>query len=334
MNRKFVKILWQYIWQYRFITALFLLFSGIFASIFSLYNLEVEAVLYASGLCGIVSIVILILQFFKYYKKHNELLRIQHNITLLTDELPERANLIEADYQNMLIHLQKIRISEITKWQMKWQESIDYYTTWVHQIKAPIAVMRLILQSEDTQQHKELLSELFRIEQYTEMVLCYFRLDSSSSDFVFREYSLDEIIKKAVRKYAAQFVRKKIGLVYEETSIKVLTDEKWLGFILEQLLSNAIKYTNSGYIKIIVDKRKILTISDTGIGIEAEDLPRIFERGFTGYNGRINKKSTGLGLYLCKKAADKLSHRISVSSVVGQGSSFFIDLHIEELEIE
>ena len=137
-----------------------------------------------------------------------------------------------------------------------------------------------------------------------------------------------------MRKYAGQFVRKRIHLVYQGTDIRVLTDEKWLSFIIEQLLSNAVKYTSKGSVTISVDAEKRLTISDTGIGIAGEDLPRIFEKGYTGYNGRVERKSTGIGLYLCKMAADKLGHRLSAESEPGKGSRFTIDLESYPLRTE
>jgi len=175
---------------------------------------------------------------------------------------------------------------------------------------------------------------LFRIEQYTEMALTYLRLDSNSTDFVFQEYDLDAIIRQAIRKYAAQFVMHKVKLVYEPVSMTVLTDEKWLLFIIEQLLSNAIKYTKQGSVTITVTPEKVLQIADTGIGIAPEDLPRIFEKGFTGYNGRADKKSTGLGLYLCQQAAKKISVSFSVASEVGKGSAFSVHLYIPPLTVE
>ena len=222
----------------------------------------------------------------------------------------------------------------LTEWENWRQESMDYYTTWVHQIKTPISVMRMTLEGEDTEEHRELSAELFRIEQYVEMVLSYLRLDSDSSDYVFQEYDLDSIIRQAVHKYAPLFVRKKLRLFYEPVNVKVLTDEKWLLFILEQILSNSIKYTQEGSVSITLTPDKVLNISDTGIGIAPEDLPRIFEKGFTGYNGRSDKKSTGLGLYLCKKAAGRLSHKISVQSKPGAGTVVSIDLDTKMLRTE
>ena len=157
-----------------------------------------------------------------------------------------------------------------------------------------------------------------------------------SSDLKLSRCSLDRIIRDQIHKYAGIFVSKKLTLTYESISQDVLTDEKWLVFVLEQILSNALKYTKSGSIHIYLspDAPKTLVIEDTGIGIAPEDLPRIFEKGFTGYNGRAGQKSTGLGLYLCKRAARQISARITASSVVGEGSVFSVDLNLPELQVE
>lgn len=201
-------------------------------------------------------------------------------------DMPEADTLAEKDYQQMVMDLGKSCYEHRVELENQEQESKEYYTIWVHQIKTPIAVMRMILQEEDTRQNRELLAELFRIEQYAEMALSYIRLESREPDFVIKEYNLDDIIRQAIHRYAPQFIRRKLRLVYEPTEVKVLTDEKWLLFILEQIISNAVKYTPSGTITIRVTEDKKLSVEDTGIGIAPEDLPRIFEKGFTGYNGR------------------------------------------------
>ncbi|NLZ46037.1 MAG: HAMP domain-containing histidine kinase [Clostridiales bacterium] len=312
---------------------LLLIFGLIFAVIFSLYKLEVEAVLYAIGLCTVFGAVIILVDFTRYYKKHKILVDINNNVNILTDTLPESNNLIEQDYIDIVNHLMNLSNQAITNLKTQRADSIDYYTTWVHQIKTPIAAMRMMLQGSDNSDNNELLDELFRIEQYVEMVLSYFRLDSVSNDFVFGMYNLDNIIKKSIRKYATSFVKKRIGLVYDGTEEIILTDKKWLGFIIEQILSNAIKYADKGNVTISVEGN-ILCISDTGIGISQEDLPRIFEKGYSGYNGRANSKATGLGLFLCKQASDKLSHKIYAKSQVGEGTSIYIDLSHVDLEVE
>ena len=181
---------------------------------------------------------------------------------------------------------------------------------------------------------RALREELRRIEQYVEMVLCYLRLDSNSTDYVIREYDLDEIVKQAVRRHAATFIRKKLRLEYEPLGARVVTDEKWLLFVIDQVLSNALKYTNEGGIAITLETPKTLCIRDTGIGIAPEDLPRIFEKGYTGDNGRSDKKASGIGMYLCSRICANLGHGISITSTPGQGTEVRIDLKNTELEVE
>lgn len=313
---------------------MFCVFSAIFAAVFFLYDLRTEAVLYACAVCAAVALIVLTVHFIFFRKKYLERHRLIDNIALMTEELPEASTPTEMQYNEMLEKLRSLCYENQSRFDRERSDSIDYYTTWVHQIKTPISVMQMILQSEDTEEYRTLSAELFRIEQYVEMVLYWFRLDSSSNDLVIERFPLDKVIRCAIRKYAPQLIRKKIKLNYEGTDITVLSDEKWLLFIIEQLLSNAVKYTESGSVSISAADNMVLQIRDTGIGIAAEDLPRIFEKGYTGYNGRADKKSTGLGLYLCKKTADKLGCSIFAQSQPGSGSTFYVDLNTEDIEIE
>ena len=206
----------------------------------------------------------------------------------------------------------------------------DYYTMWAHQIKTPIAAMRLLLGGQDTAQSRELSEELLRIEQYTQMVLCYIRLESPQSDLVIRPCSLDGMIKRAVRRFSTQFIRKKLTLTYEPADAQVLTDEKWFVFVLEQLLSNAVKYTREGGVTITADAHT-LRIADTGIGIAPEDLPRIFDKGYTGCNGRADMKASGIGLYLCRRICASLGMTISIESGTG-GTAVTLGLDRPEVD--
>ena len=205
-----------------------------------------------------------------------------------------------------------------------------YYTLWAHQIKTPIAAMRLLLQQRADPADQPLSQELFSIEQYVEMALQYQRLGSDATDYVIRRCGLDDIVRQAVHKYAPLFIRKKLALRYEPCTARVLTDEKWLQFVVEQVLSNALKYTKTGSITIREAPGPALVIEDTGIGIAPEDLPRVFDCGFTGYNGRADKKATGLGLYLCRRVCRKLSHTIGISSEPGRGTTVTIGLAVTE----
>lgn len=307
--------------------------TGIFLLLFFLYRIDLNAVWYPLLLCAIFSSVLFALGLFRFIKKHRQLQRLKRDISILAETLPKTDDLLEQDYLDLIACLGEETREKLTLYGQQKREKEEYYAAWVHQIKAPIAVMQLLLQANDTKENRELLSELFRIEQYAEMALCYIRLDDDASDLVLKEYPLDDIIRAAIRKYAAQFVHRRIRLEYHGTDSVVLTDEKWLSFILEQLLSNAVKYTKEGCVTITAEGT-ILTITDTGIGIAPEDTARIFEKGFTGYNGRADKKSTGIGLYLVKKAADRLGHRVMVESTQNKGSIFTVDMTPYPLETE
>jgi hypothetical protein len=311
-------------------------FTAIAAAVFFLYDIGMEPVCYAFVLCALLYVILLGIRFLRYCREEKERRQQFRELSAATENrrLTQVSTLAERDYQEMIEVLGARCRDLMTEWQKERQESLDYYSTWVHQIKTPIAVMRMQLQEEDTDTNRALLAELFRIEQYVDMVLSYIRLGSSQNDFVFEEYALDPIIRQAVHKFAPQFVHSRIRLVYEPVSVRVLTDEKWLLFLIEQLLSNAIKYTSKGTVTITVSPQLVLSVSDTGIGIAPEDLPRIFEKGFTGYNGRADKKATGLGLYLCRQTADKLGIRLWAQSKPGEGSTFFLDLHRESLVVE
>lgn len=332
-DKKFFKLLLSYIYRCRFCFIGAVLSVLIFLFVFIMYGVSISVLWYPILLSLFIFGCFFTLGFYKFYKKHKELINIKKNIELFS-EFDMSGDLIEQDYIKIIQKLALIRTNELTSYNMAQKDTSDYYAVWVHQIKAPIAVMRVLLQENDTKENRILLSELFRIEQYAEMALGYIRLEDNSSDLLLKEFPLDEIIRKSIRKFAPQIIDKHITMSYSGTDEVVLTDEKWLSFIIEQLLSNAVKYTDKGGITITVDKNKHMTISDTGIGISEEDLPRIFEKGYTGYNGRLGSKSTGIGLYLCKTAADKLGHQMTVTSNIGRGSSFTVDLSSYEFESE
>ncbi len=328
------EMLGWYVHEHRRGIWLTVILGVIYGCVFYLYNLPVEAALYGTALCMAFLLTINAFWFWKFCRKHQKRIALIPGIEYAYRDMTEPDTLAEADYQQMITDLGNRCYEQVLELEQQEQESKEYYTIWVHQIKTPIAVMRMILQEEDTRQNRELLAELFRVEQYAEMALSYIRLESSESDFVIKEYKLDDIIRQAIHRYAPQFIRRKLRLVYEPTEVKVLTDEKWLLFILEQLISNAVKYTPSGTITIRVTEDKKLSVEDTGIGIAPEDLPRIFEKGFTGYNGRSDKKATGLGLNLCRKAAEQLNIGITAESEPGKGSCFTLDLQERQINIE
>ena len=312
------------------------LFLGVFIIVFALYNLPFEPVIYAFLLCLCLALIFTVFDFLNFKKKHDTLKELSMAINISIAGLPEPGTLMEKDYQRLIDELHKDKAKLISEYDSAASNMIQYYTIWAHQIKTPIAAMRLLLQTEFQEENSELSLELFKIEQYVDMVLQYLRINNGSTDFIIKHYNLDELTRKAVRKYAKQFIRKKIVLDFKPLNCEVLTDEKWLVFVIGQILSNAVKYTNQGQISIYLDEwqPKTLVVKDTGIGILQEDIPRIFENGYTGYNGRINQSSTGIGLYLSKQILTKLSHTISVESTENQGTIVRIGLDTLDMNIK
>lgn len=352
-----MKIVVQYLKEKKGDLTLFIAMMLMFDLIFYLYDINLEPLLYIYILLFGVVLVRVIYGFVQFYKKHQILVKHAALDEIYVLDMEKSKKTIERDYQilvNKLIAEKTASNAAMTK---TMTEMKDYYTLWAHQIKTPISAMNLLLQviesngendclgSENTAavrttenyqkagiEIKELRQELFKIDFYADAVLQYLRLEDISSDFKFDKYNLESIVKQSVKKYAFQFIYRKIKIEMSNLDFEVLTDEKWISFVIEQLLSNAIKYTKDGGTVKIYRKEtfnvndKILVIEDNGIGISDEDLPRIFERGFTGYNGRIGRKSTGIGLYLCKKAINKLSYKIAIESEYGVGTKVIIDM--------
>ena len=322
-----MKFIFRYLQEHLDIIFMQMLFICIFAVVFYLYHLPLAAVLYPAFICFVFGCLFLGRSVYIAYGKHKKLTVMQSlSGSAMLDAFGENANMLEKDYRQLILKLcREMRLRE-AEMEDSYREMMDYFTVWVHQIKTPIASMRLQLEAEDSKLSRRLKSELLHIEQYVEMVLTYLKLGSDSSDYVFRTVSLDKILRENIRKLRGDFIMKNINLVYIPSDEMVVSDEKWLSFVVEQILSNALKYTNEGSVTISLEEPKTLCIRDTGIGIAPEDIPRIFEKGYTGGNGRENKRASGLGLYLCKEICDRLGAKISVDSEVESGTTVRIDL--------
>ena len=308
---------------------LFVVFIAIFFIMFYLYNLPLEALIYTGSFCFLAALVASFSDFVNYRESYKKLKFLEKNILNDLENLPKSLD-IRIDYYHKIIEKLYEELEKLTQEnRQKNTDMVDYYSMWVHQIKTPIAAMNFLLDNEEVDQ-KNLQQELFKIERYVEMVLTYIRLDSISSDYVITKINLDEVVKDSVKKYATIFINKKIKLNYVSHETMVISDKKWLSFAFEQILGNSVKYSSSGGEITIETCENKLVIEDNGMGIKEEDLPRIFEKGFTGFNGRYEKKSSGLGLYLCKKTLDKLGHHIEISSKVGEGTRIEITFPKED----
>lgn len=326
-----MELLKIYIREHLKVTMVFLLFSVMLAVSFRLYRLPVAAVAYPAALCSAAGFAVLILDYIKALKKHREMCRIEGMSREAAEMLPPAESIAEDDMRQLVLNLdEELRKAE-TAANKTFSDTVDYYTMWAHQIKTPIASMKLRLQNEDSDISRKLSLDLFKIEQYVEMVMMFLKLEERSRDYVFKKYDLDSIIRETLRKFSGEFIMRKLNLAYEPSEVKVLTDEKWLSFVIEQVISNALKYTPEGSISIKLKEPCTLCIEDTGIGIAAEDLPRIFEKGYTGLNGRADKQASGIGLYLCRRICDELGHSISAVSEPGKGTCVMLGLGRREM---
>lgn len=292
-------------------------------AVFLLSELPLGALMYSTLLCAVVIFLFALVDIRREYKKHKLYRRIDS--AAVVPALPAPGSVCEQDCIRIIKLLSAEAEKAETDGRERYNNMIEYYTVWAHQIKTPIAAMRLDLQNEDSALSRRLGAELFRIEQYVEMVMAFLRLDSDFTDYVFKSHDVDRIIRESLKRFAGEFISRRLQLRYEPTGICAVTDDKWLGFVIEQVLSNALKYTREGSVKIYAEG-SVLCIADTGIGIADEDLPRIFDRGYTGCNGRSDKSASGLGLYLCRRICDNLGVRIRVRSKPMAGTCVCIDL--------
>ena len=285
-----------------------------------LYEVPGEAMGYGLLLCMTMLALGLLIGFLSWHRRHLELSAALNQPELTLNQLPEPWDLVEEDYQALLRTQQRQMSAAMTRRDRRERDLADYYTLWVHQIKTPISAMDLLLQKEDSPLSRELSAQLLRISQYVEMVLAYVRLGPDSSDYVLRPCDLETAVRKSVRKLAPLFIQSKVRLELQPMAQTVVTDEKWLCFALEQLLSNAVKYTPRGTVSVCFRDGR-LCVADNGIGIAPEDLPRVCEKGYTGCNGRRDQKASGIGLYLCSQVLKKLGHTLELTSAPGAGTT-------------
>ncbi|MBZ2024663.1 sensor histidine kinase [Streptococcus sanguinis] len=315
----------SYLYSRRFFLALLILLLGfilLFAFVFDAYRSLLEYVALLLAFLSFLFIGADAWTAFKSYRSQKLQASAQAQ-TPLEKLLQERVEELEYEQKNQLLVEQE-----------KYNDLLDYYTLWVHQVKTPIAASSLLIGDlKDKEAKSQLEQELFKIESYVHLVLQYLRLESFHDDLVLKQENLADLIREVVKKYALFFIQQGLSLNLHDLDHTIVTDKKWFLVILEQVLSNSLKYTKEGSIEIYFHEDS-LYIKDTGLGIQNADLLRVFERGFSGYNGRLTQQSSGLGLYLSKKIADQLGHKIAIDSQVGQGTTVCIAFPEKKLIFE
>lgn len=237
----------------------------------------------------------------------------------------------EEKLKNQIQELEEANLNLRNDFLAKEKELQEYFLIWIHQIKTPITAGKLICDSDiENENVKNIKKELIYIEDYTNMALSYLKMANHNTDMDISLVNLDDIINPLIKKYAILFISNNIKLEYEKLNVKVITDSKWCMVVIEQLLSNAIKYTKNGIVSISFnEKENYLEIKDNGIGIKDSDLPKIFDKGYSGFNGRQNQKSTGIGLFLVKQILDKLGQKVKLESKLGEGTSVKVYFNID-----
>ena len=299
-----------------------IIFSGIILGFGSLFEIDSNLIIYALTLLSLCWFLALLFDLLVEFSRFRKIWRGQKVASMTASErcLQEKLERLEVENKSLFEKQRKDQA-----------ELDDYYTLWVHQMKTPIAASHLLINEIETSQIRhQLESELFKIEQYTGLVLNYLRLQSFHDDLVIEPVHLDELIRTLVKKYSLFFIQSNNRLDLGQLDRIVRTDKRWLGLLIEQILSNALKYCQEGTISIVLDGDD-LVIGDTGIGIAESDLERVFERGFSGFNGRRTQQSSGLGLYLSRKIAAELGYSLKLSSKVGQGTE--VRIGIKEVEL-
>ena len=305
---------------------LLVIFNEIILLLFAFLFEEVADVLYYSlTILTFVTIIMVAWDFFRSYQSY-KLAYLYEEITPLSP--------LEFYLAQTLENARENQMNQTEEECKRYTDLMDYYTLWVHQIKTPIAASQLLVQDVTDRNIRSLLEqEIFKIDAYTHLVLQYLRLENFHDDLQLKQVALEHLVKEVVRKYSLFFIQKGLTINLDDLDVKVISDEKWLLVIIEQVLSNSLKYTKSGGIEVYF-KDNTLYLKDSGIGIKDSDILRVFERGFSGYNGRLTQQSSGLGLYLSKKIADQLGHDISISSQVGQGTTVSIHFQKKKLAID
>ncbi len=317
---------------YRWALFLFYLLSNVLVVSFWALNGTPGGDIRYSVLLGALALILIVgLDLFAMLRRLRALIEIRAHLHEFEQELPEGGNRVERLYCEIADgYLTRAR-QEKEELSMSHRATISYFTLWMHQIKTPIAALRLLLESPELDRAL-FQRQLFEVERYAELAMQYVRSADISADLVLMPCELEPLVRESIRKYAPLFIAKGLGAEVGDLSLKVLTDAKWFAFVFEQLLSNAVKYTQQGSVRVYVQDNALI-LEDTGCGIRPEDMPRVFEKGYTGYNGRLDKRASGIGLFLARRVSDALRIKLELVSAWGKGTKAVIRFPQQDREV-
>ena len=297
---------------------------------------SISAVLLILAVWALILLAGLFLTYWKRSRQMRQLLDMAGQLSeryLISEvmELPEQAE--DQVYYRLLKMAGKSMLEQIGEVQRERQEYKEYIEQWIHEVKTPITAIKLICENNRCSFTRELMAELENINRFTEQALYYARSEHTEKDYSVREINLSDVVHGAIADNKYLLRQNNVAVTVEDVEYSIYSDDKWLRFILDQLISNAVKYRADQpvlhFFTVKENDRIILSVEDNGIGIPQSDLPRIFEKGFTGQNGRMIRSSTGIGLYLCRRLCDKLGIGISASSE-GKGTTISLSFHIND----
>ncbi len=279
----------------------------------------------------------MIIDYLKYRNYFNSIDNILDNLDkkYLLPEVIGKVDFITGEKLNDILKVISRDMHENIKFYNDNQEEYrEYIETWIHKIKTPIASSKLIIENNNNEVTKKIDIQIDKIENFVEQVLYYSKSDNVAKDYIIRELNVKDVVNKVIKRNYRDFINKNIKVEIDEINDTVYSDSKWIEFILNQIIGNSIKYINStnGLVKINskrIENSVVLTIQDNGVGIVNADINRVFEKGFTGTNGRIFGKGTGIGLYLCKKLCNKLGIGLVLESKVDFGTTVKIIFPID-----
>ena len=319
MNKE-CKLVFAYLYEKRAAACLLALAVAFLFLITELYHAPREMAVYTSLMLGTGAALAFAVGLYRYRAVHNVLQVLLRQSAVSLEEMPAPRGLLDRDWQALVRAVDAARRDAVERSETARRDAQEYYTLWAHQVKTPLAAMQLLAQEEEFPAQGLFLSELFQTQQYVDMVMSYQRMASMTKDLCAQKVDVDAAVQAAVRRVQPLFAGKQqVKLEVQATGIQVISDTKWQGLVIEQLLTNAVKYTRRGFVKVYA-QAGALVVEDSGIGISPDELPRVFERGFTGLNGRGQRHSSGLGLYLCRQITQKLGHVLRLESEQGKGT--------------